>query len=685
MLLFLSVAVSASKLEKGFEALWKNDYFKAKKIFSEINSKKPNPYSAFGLATIYSRSDNPFFNSDSAAKYASQSYNLLKIKQKPVKIKALQLDSSAVLVLADSIAERQLQKIKSQGTVQAYNKFLLANYIANQTILIEAAYLRDELEFNRMIEINKSDSTLAYVLTHPQSNFLIEAVLLSERQIFDEITIDKSAESYKMFLKKYPQNTLKNAAYEKLFEIYRLQSNAVGLKYFVRAYPNAPQNLDAWKLLFSLTVKSYSNTDLKKFIDAYPDFPLKNTIIKELELNNITLFPYQQKELSGFVNAEGKLVIPAIYYTVSDFYEGLSVVNKNDTVFFINKENVNPFNKFFTDAYPFKNGIAAVKQKNKWFFINRLGQPVSKLYDEINEPSNNAYVIKLNEKYGAVDLFAQTIIEPKFYKLGDFKNDFAYYMIDNKYGFVSKSGIQHKAEFEWISDFNNKHVAVMKTGSKFGLVNGAGKIILEAEYDQVIKTETPLFIVVSNMNYGFFSSEGCFLSTVSYDYSKEKPAEFYTNGEYLKLITKGEQSLIDKNGRTLVSFDAYSEISFFADGLMKVRKDLKKEIRFGYLDKKNNLAIPPKYQQATDFSDSVAIVKLKNKFVMLNTAGEEIFTSEHPIEKLSAHYYLMNDGFNQVLDHKGKIVFADIQSAQILNPWLLVVTLSNGEIKLLYD
>ena len=685
LVILSSFCLHASKIEKGFEALRKNDYFKAKTIFSEINESAYNPYACFGLATIYSRQDNPFSNSDSASKYVGIAFNLFRILDKPIQIEGLKIDPMIILALADTIADRQLQLIKRESTVTKFNKLLASNYLASQGIISEAVYLRDEIEFNDMMVANKSDSTKKFIFTHPQSNFFIEAMLLRERQLFDELTYNNKTESFKYFLKKYPNNALQNTAYQKLLEIYKQKSDIEGLKSFIFDYPNAPQNLEAWKLLFSLSVRSFSNSELKKFLEDYPAFPLKKSILKELELNNVAFFPYQKKELFGYVGADGRLLISPVYESVTDFSEGLAVVSRNDTVFFINKENKNLFGKVFTEAFTFKNGIAPVKQNGKWFFVNRQGQSISKTYDEIGELSNSIYIIKINGKYGAADQFGQTVIEPKFSKLGDFKNDFAYYIEDNKYGFISRAGIQHKAEFDWISDFNNKQVAVVKKDNKYGLVNAAGKKILEPQYDLVLKTNTSVFIVVANNNYGFFSSEGCFLSQVSYEFSKEKPAEFYTNGDYFKLIKKGAQSLSDKNGRTLITFDTYDEINFFSDGLMRVRKDLKKEPRYGYLDKKLNMVIPLKYQTAGDFVDSVALVKNKNKFIMLNYVGIEIFSSDFELKKLSAHYYLMDDGFKQLINQQGGIVYADIERVQVLNPWLIVVTLGSGEIKLLYD
>ena len=73
ILLFLSVLlnvnhVEASPIKRGNEALMIHDYFKAKKLFKKGLKYNVSPAS-FGLATIYSRNNNPFFSLDSAYRY----------------------------------------------------------------------------------------------------------------------------------------------------------------------------------------------------------------------------------------------------------------------------------------------------------------------------------------------------------------------------------------------------------------------------------------------------------------------------------------------------------------------------------------------------------------------------------------------------------------------------------------
>ncbi len=676
--MFYSIKTFPSQIENGFKALSIFDYFKAKQLFYKEFRKK-SACAAYGLAHIYYKNNNPFYNLDSAAKYAQLSYNFFKIKPIQQYYTGFKIDSASILNICDSIAYKIFKQTKLNPS--QIDKFLNQNYLANILLLRQAIYSRDEIEYQKIISLNKSDSTQLFIVTHPQSKFLADALSLKDRQLFEEQTISKTDSAFISFINKHHNNIMLNSAFEALYSSYQKKSDINGLKHFVANFTNAPQINEAWKLLFSLTVKSFSNSELEKFLQEYPSFPFKNSILKELELNKLHLFPYQKEDFFGFIDSASKIIIPLVYDAITEFSEGLAVVNKNDSVFYINKENQNAFNQFFTDAYPFTNGIAATKKNNKWNFINRQGQSMGLIYDEINELSNNAYVIKLNGRYGAINHFAQTIIEPRFDKMGDFKNEFAYYIENGKYGFVSKIGYIHRAEFEWISDFNENNIAVVKQNNFYGLINSQGQKILDCYYDLILKATNNVFILVKNNLYGFYNGNGCFLSAISYEYMKEKPTDFYTNGYILKLIKKNEQALADFNGKTTLEFGSYEEVNFALNGLIKV----KRKNKYGFIDKKLNIIIPFKYEQAQDFNDSLTVVKLKGKNILINTSGKEIFSTEENIEKISQHFYLLDGEEKAILNNKGEKVFTNIFSLQKANYKLLIITLNNGEIRLIKD
>ena len=329
----------------------------------------------------------------------------------------------------------------------------------------------------------------------------------------------------------------------------------------------------------------------------------------------------------------------------------------------------------------FRNGTAPVKQDGSWHFINRLGQAKSGNYSEINEAAGGAYVVRINDRYGALDYYAQKMIECQFDKLGDFKNGFAYYTSNMVYGFVSDKGQIYKAEFEWISDFSNEQIAIYKQSNKYGLINGNGKKLLGADYDLILKVSETVYMLVNNTMYGFYDTRGCFITPMIYEYLKDKPVEFYSNGVFFRLLKKENQTIVDHNGHVLINQGNYTEINFPCEGLMRI----KKKKRYGYMDQKQNIAIPFGFEEAADFSKGLAIVKTKEKYSVINTQGKVVLSSDKKIEKFEANYFSIGEAPFTLYDLKGAVVATGVVAAARLNNGMLALTFENGEIKLLRD
>ncbi len=454
LFLFTNLLIAkADKIGNAFEALSIYDYFKAKKLFYSKVHQEGQSAAAYGLAVIYYRNDNPFHSLDSAAKFITLAGNYFSKKPVRSSFFGFITDSNSICQLADSVASKCLLKIYETNTVEKYHQFLRQQTFASKKLRNEAFFLRDELYYKSNLTYNYSDSTKQFILRFPESFFLKDYFSLLDKQIFEEQTTSKNALQFIAFINKFPNNRYVKTAQDELFTIYKNTSDLNGLDQFVKNYKNSNSITEAWKLLYALSVKSYNTEELQNFASKYPDFPFKNSINKEIELNARILIPVTDNDNTGFIDTSGKFMVPPVYEAATPFKEGLAVVVRNDSATFINKENTNAFNFFYDEAYAFSNGKAAVNIKGDWFLINHQGQKISGPYEEIQEESEDAYIIKQNKKYGALDVFGNNIITPQFDKMGDFKNDCAYYLNNGLYGFVSKTGFVSKAQYQWISRF----------------------------------------------------------------------------------------------------------------------------------------------------------------------------------------------------------------------------------------
>jgi len=80
------------------------------------------------------------------------------------------------------------------------------------------------------------------------------------------------------------------------------------------------------------------------------------------------------KKLWGFIDNTGQWVIRPSYRDASKFYEGLASVKENDKYGYIDKEGNFIIKPQFDAAYSFIEGIAKVKVGNKEGYINKAGE-----------------------------------------------------------------------------------------------------------------------------------------------------------------------------------------------------------------------------------------------------------------------------------------------------------------------
>lgn len=190
----------------------------------------------------------------------------------------------------------------------------------------------------------------------------------------------------------------------------------------------------------------------------------------------------KQKEGWGFIDINGKLVVPFIYKDVRDFHEGRAAVKtekgwgyidkknqliisdkyfdakdfndglaavkvKNDTNehysdgydgekwghqgemlswIFINSEGKIAFDDFYSDVSTFHDGVACVFKDKSWEYVNSKGESVSKVRLENLYPLHYSNGLipnmggKLGDEWGYSDLSGKWIIQPQYRSVSEF-------------------------------------------------------------------------------------------------------------------------------------------------------------------------------------------------------------------------------------------------------------------------
>ncbi len=184
----------------------------------------------------------------------------------------------------------------------------------------------------------------------------------------------------------------------------------------------------------------------------------------------------------GLLNRKGDLLIPTeydriLYDETLQFKEQPIPVVKNGKFGFINKRNkvIIPFQ--YSDAFLFKNGLAAAK-KGKYGFINEQGETVIPfIYDYPHYSESPFIVVKKNNLYGYLDFLGNERIPIQFEGASLFSDGLASVRKNGEYGIIDEEGHQIiPFEYDFINGIYSGIIWVKKNNKEY-FINEKNTII----------------------------------------------------------------------------------------------------------------------------------------------------------------------------------------------------------------
>ena len=302
----------------------------------------------------------------------------------------------------------------------------------------------------------------------------------------------------------------------------------------------------------------------------------------------------------------GDVVIPFKYDWVSDFREGLAVVELNGKLGYINKSGKEIVPPKYDEAKFFHEGLAPVKLNGKWGYINKSGKEV---------------------------------VPPKYDYVWDFKEGLADVELNGKQGFVDKSGkevVPLKYDNVW---FFEEGLAGVELKGKWGFIDKSGKEVVPIKYDYVDNFSEGLAGVELNGKWGHINKSGKEVVPIKYDY-----VDNFSEGLAITKL-KGKKGFVDKSGKEIVPLK-YEDVRDFREGLAGV--ELKG--KWGFIDKSGKEVVPIKYEYVDNFSEGLVVVELNGKWGCINKSGKEVVPLKYEYEDVE---YLREGLAPVVLNGKG--------------------------------
>ena len=210
------------------------------------------------------------------------------------------------------------------------------------------------------------------------------------------------------------------------------------------------------------------------------------------------------KDKWGYIDKKGKFVIKAVYDSAGEFSEGLAIVGYGrPNTFDMKWQCIDKTGKTVTGKYQamssFKDGLAEVRVRKKWGYINKKGKMVikpqfryaGKFYEGLAQAKT------MDGKYGFIDKTGKFVIKPQFSSANDFSEGLAPVGIPlkeitkGKYGYIDKTGNFLISPQYWSALKFYEGLAAVESGKsgkkkKWGYVDRTGKFVIKPQFDHTL-------------------------------------------------------------------------------------------------------------------------------------------------------------------------------------------------------
>ena len=327
----------------------------------------------------------------------------------------------------------------------------------------------------------------------------------------------------------------------------------------------------------------------------------KETINEDEDANTANLMPLQEEYDEsnvkwGFIDKSGKIVIDVGYDEVNNFSEGLAAFRDKASWGYINKNGKVVHEAQYYNAFQFKNQLAKVCNfERKYGFIDQKGEvKIPLIYEDAKNFHEGLCAVKDSTKWGFVNMENQMVIGNSFDAVKDFTDGVAVVKKEGKTFLINKQGKKVSDDFDKILSIS-KSIFKVKKGKKYGLINGAGKVLIAPTYQSISQMEGDVMAVKKEGEY--------FLRSLKKD-KIEVPQN--TDLQYLgsnrwAYAQNEKYGMIDNEGKIIMQ-PKYSIITSFNDGYGTYQDGQ----LWGYLDTEGNKLTEAVFGLAWRFNEGLA-------------------------------------------------------------------------------
>ena len=369
----------------------------------------------------------------------------------------------------------------------------------------------------------------------------------------------------------------------------------------------------------------------KNFGAGFFDFEsLDSNYIKNYQ-PNLTVFVKNNK--CGIINDEGSVIVDCIYDWIWNYSKELLIVSSENKWGLIDSSGRIVLPVKYQSIGEFNRDLVVRNIHHK--FINQNAAVLEKqmmIYDEKKGISENLIRVKLNNKWGFLELTGKQKIIPKYNNANNFSSGLSAVKKNNYWGFIDKNGRTIiPFQYDSVLNFINQ-IALVKIDSKWGMINKKNEFIIEPRYESVNG-------FIFGISVATYQNEKCIIDTSGKEYSNDFEEIICLNHNLSTAKKKGKWGVIDHRGNIIstVKYDnpilsQNTKKSFF--GLIN------KDDKFGIINELGEGIVPPIFDRIYNFIRGKAIVKKNSKYGLIDQNGKVLISVVYDkLDRISCYGY----------------------------------------------
>ncbi len=338
----------------------------------------------------------------------------------------------------------------------------------------------------------------------------------------------------------------------------------------------------------------------------------------------------------GFIDKQGKIVIPPQFDAVEDFSEGRARIYTAGKVGYIDLQGKIIIEPKYVTGGDFKNQRAVVLDGSQYMVIDPSGKVVARVPFRVlgdfhqdmvrlqKSGATDASGRREPTTYGYMNRDGQVIIPPQYLPASDFPDDggLAVGGVNHEWHYFDTTGkvifrVPQPARLEGFTTFQSGLLR-MKEGFLWGYKDARGEWKIKPKYDDASDFKNGIARVELGGKWIEVNVDGNPVKRATW--SALAPVS-----DGLRLVREGDRiGWLTVDDKPAFAYRKYDDARSFSCGLAAVRVDG----FWGYLDKSGNLAIRAVFNSARDFRDDLAwVMTNEGDTGYINAKGEFVWKS----------------------------------------------------------